>query len=331
MLTAVGILLILAGCLAGCGTLTLPLVLLAPRPTVTPSGAPMPPRPPAIQLIPGMVIYAVIAATLVTLGIGSIRKRRWVRPVMLVLAWLGLILGVMSVIFMALIFPDMLRNIRANLPTPPAGTAGPPAQFLAIIMASVAGAISLLYIAVPALLIFLFKGPDVQATLEFYDPVPRWTDGVPLHVLGLCAILFFTALWMLVIMIQGVMPLFGVFLTGTLARILVVPIAAVFFFTAYQTYRMRLLGWRLAMVLLILLPISACITFAIADVSEIYRRSGVTAEQMNAMPGLMRMMGPFGAIWAGVVGVATVFYTARIRKLFTSENRVDVPLDDAAR
>jgi hypothetical protein len=316
MLMVVGILLILGGCLAGCGTLAMPLTLLMPRPTVMPSGDPMPPRPPAIQIIPGMVIYALIAATLVILGIGSIRKRRWVRPLMLVLAWLGLIMGVMSVIFMAVIFPDMLRNMRANLPTPPAGTTGPPVQFIAIMMASVAGVISLLYVAVPALLIFLFKGPDVQATLEFYDPSPRWTDGVPLRVLGLCAILFFTGLWMLVMMIQGMLPLFGVFLGGPVARILLVPIATLFFFAAYQIYWMRLSGWRLAMALLILLPISACITFAIADVSEVYRRAGITSEQMKVMPGMMRMMGPFGAIWAAAVGVATVIYTARLKKYF---------------
>src|SRR5437764_14512882 len=81
MLLVVGILFIRGGCIAACGSLTTPLAMRAPQPAGQPP-------PSAGILVSGLVMYVAIAAVAITLGIGSIRKRRWVRPIVLVLSWI---------------------------------------------------------------------------------------------------------------------------------------------------------------------------------------------------------------------------------------------------
>src|SRR3954469_14182605 len=43
------------------------------------------------QMIPGMVIYLSIAVIFIWMGIGSIVRKRWVRPVVLAISWTWLI------------------------------------------------------------------------------------------------------------------------------------------------------------------------------------------------------------------------------------------------
>jgi hypothetical protein len=319
MLTAVGICLIVGGCLAGCGTLAMPLALVVPRPATATGAAP---RPSWIQMIPGLVMYAAATVLLITLGIGSIRKRRWVRPIILVLAWIGLIMGILSAAFLGVMFPDMMRNMRAAMPAPTPAAPGPPMKMMITIMVVVAGFIGLLYIVIPALLIFLFKSPDVQATCEFYDPVPRWTDFVPLGVLGLCGLLLLTAFSALMMLPQGMMPLFGMFVYAAPARIGLLLVMIVCLLSAVWVYSLRKIGWWLALAIFTLAPLSAVITFLRADPAEAYRRSGLSAEQVKMLGGMIRMMGPFGAAWGVIFGIGAVIYAVRVRKYFAPESPV---------
>lgn len=314
MLMAVGICLVVGGCLAGCGTIAMPMTMFLPR-GATPAGGP--PRPNWSQLIPGLTLYALAAVCLITLGIGAIRKRRWVRPIVLVLAWIGLIMGVMSAVFLGVMFPDMIRNMRSAMPAPTPNRPGPPMQMMITIMAVVAGFIGLLYIIIPALLIYLFKGADVQATLEYYDPVSRWTDRVLIAVLGLCAILLLAALSALMMMPQGMMPLFGIFVYAAPARAGLIFTAIICLAAAVLVYRLRQSGWWLAVVIFTLVSLSVFITFLRADPTEAYRRTGITAEQMKMMSSMIRRMSPLGAAWGAAFGSGAVIYAVRIGRYFS--------------
>ncbi len=54
---------------------------------------------PASQILPGMAVYGVLAAGLMTMGIGTIRARRRARVLMLAVSWLMLVCGIMPKIF----------------------------------------------------------------------------------------------------------------------------------------------------------------------------------------------------------------------------------------
>ena len=177
-LLVVGIFFIIAGALCGCGVLTMPMALIAPRP-------PNSPPPPRISnILIGALVYAFLCAALLSLGIGCIRKRRWVRPLVIVFGWIGLVGGVIGMIMWGFTLPQMANAMRAA--TPP-GSPAPPAGLFKIIIGFMTVFFALIYVIIPALLLWLFRPGDVQSTLDHYDPQPRWTDGVPLPVLGLAA------------------------------------------------------------------------------------------------------------------------------------------------
>src|SRR5438128_2485210 len=88
-----GILWILVGLLLGGMSLLMVVGSLA-----APAGGPGAPGAlPMRMMVPLMLIYLAIGACFITLGIGSMMSRRWARPLILVLSWMWLITGVMSV------------------------------------------------------------------------------------------------------------------------------------------------------------------------------------------------------------------------------------------
>ena len=66
------------------------------------------------QMIPGAMFYAIAAATLVVLGIGSCQVRRGARALSLVVSWSWLVLGVVSLAAMILFLPSILKAPQAQ-------------------------------------------------------------------------------------------------------------------------------------------------------------------------------------------------------------------------
>ena len=85
-LTIFGILTLLLGCLCG---LFVPLILLG---QVMAAKVPNAPAPNLLTILPGIVLYGVLAVALTWLGIGSIMKRRWARALLLIFSWTWLVI-----------------------------------------------------------------------------------------------------------------------------------------------------------------------------------------------------------------------------------------------
>src|SRR5688500_18364489 len=90
-MNALGIVLIVIGALAGCLAAFTPLALLAPLP---PGMA----KPMARDVLVGAATYAGAAVLLVTAGVGSIRGRRWSRPVILIITGTWAVGGLMGLV-----------------------------------------------------------------------------------------------------------------------------------------------------------------------------------------------------------------------------------------
>ena len=114
-----GILTLLLGCLAG---LFVPLMLFgqvaAARTTQTPTSL--------ATLLPGMVVYGLLAVALIWLGIGSIQARRWARALLLIFSWSWLLLGIVMLIVMGFVMPKIMANLPATAgqPAMPPGATG---------------------------------------------------------------------------------------------------------------------------------------------------------------------------------------------------------------
>jgi hypothetical protein len=268
-----GILTILLGCLAG---LFVPLMLVGQAASAKATGAP----PPFSAILPGVFMYGILAVALVWLGIGSIMARRWARALLLIFSWSWLIMGLFVSVFMAFLIPKMLANLSAS------GTTGHPAMPPAAIAGMMVGmflVFGVFFVILPAVWTFFYNSRHVKATCETRDPVTRWTDACPLPVLGFCLWLAFSVPMMLIMPIagHGVMPFFGIFLTGVPGTMLCLAIAALWSYAAWLLYKLDQRGWWLVLIALCVFMASAFLTFARHDVLEMYHLMGYPEAQIE--------------------------------------------------
>jgi len=271
-----GVLTITLGCLAG----LLVLFMLAGQ-----AAAAKTTHAPAniASILPAIAIYGVLAAVLICLGIGSIQARRWARALLLIFSWSWLLMGIMTTVMMGLILPKAMANLAAAQQS--AGhPALPPAALHAVLVVMVVFC-CLFLVFLPAVWIFFYGSRHVKATCEMRDPLPRWTDACPLPVLALCLWLLFTVPMMLLMPIaaHGVMPCFGIFLTGLPGSLLCLAIAAVWTYAAWLVYHLNPQGWWLILISLLIFAASGAATFARHDVLEMYQLMGYPQEQIDQL------------------------------------------------
>ncbi|MFI5381252.1 MAG: hypothetical protein ACHRHE_18295, partial [Tepidisphaerales bacterium] len=203
-LVAYGIITILIGVLAGCMSLMMPVALF-----VAPGSA-------AAGIVASMLMFIAIAVGFIWVGIGSCQCRRWVRPVVLCIAWPWLVIGTLSGIFVATMLRDM--------PMPPNATM--PAQARTIMFVATGTMMAIMYILIPSAYIAYYQRRSVQETLNLCDPHPRWTERCPMPVLGLSIWLVIMGLGSLSMLQYGCVPMFGAYLTGLAAPLLILGLAA---------------------------------------------------------------------------------------------------------
>jgi hypothetical protein len=268
-----GILTILLGCLAG---LFVPLMLFGQAASAKVTGTPA----TFSAILPAISIYGVLAVALVWLGIGSTMARRWARALLLIFSWSWLIMGLLVLVFMAFVIPKVLANL------PSSGTTGHPAMPAAAMVGMMVGmflVFGVLFIILPALWTFFYNSRHVKATCETRDHVTRWTDACPLPVLGFCLWLAFSVPMMLIMPIagHGVMPFFGIFLTGVPGTMLCLAIAALWSYAAWLLYKLDQRGWWLVLITLCVFMASALLTFARHDMLEMYHLMGYPEAQIE--------------------------------------------------
>ena len=308
MLLVVGVLFIMAGALCGCLTLAMPLSVLAPRP----AGAP---QQRVATMVVGFLVYAGLCAALLALGIGCVRKRRWVRPLILVFAAIGLVCGLAGIVMSAFALPHMGSAMRAAAP---AGAGTPPPAFYNTMIVVMTVFFVVIYLIVPAALLLLFRPISVQATLIYYDPNPRWTDALPVPVLALCVLLVIGGLWPLTCAMQGWFFAFGALLTGPAARVVALLVSAAFAVATWLAFRRRPAGWWTALALFTFVPLAWIVTLLRHDLVEVYRASGMSDEELRAIGNMPTANSTLIAVSTAVMALAAVAFTVRTRKYFTT-------------
>ncbi|HLL90909.1 MAG TPA: hypothetical protein VK324_16530 [Tepidisphaeraceae bacterium] len=274
-LIAMGVVSIVLGALAGCVAALTPVGLIVQR------MAPQQPvvAPPVASVVSGMLIYVAVATALIWTGIGSCRCRRWCRAVVLVVAWPALVTGVLGVAALAAVLPAMSRTMAAA-GAPPGGAGMPQGFFLGVMIGTVVAS-SVFYVGLPALYLWFYRRPQTKLTLDALDPRPNWTDGRPLPVLGLSIWMAVAAAGTLSALAYGVAPLFGTFVTGPAAAVVLIAAAAAIAWGARQAYHVRAAGWWAALAFAVLAPASWEITVGIRGLRPFYELAGFPVEQVD--------------------------------------------------
>lgn len=234
-LIGISVLFFLIGAMTACGTLTMPLAML--------SGAGRG-GPDVATLVMVLVFYGIIAVASIWTGVGCCRARRWVRPVVLAVAWPALLMGCVGVVTLIVVLVQMQAQLAGS--AGPAGAGMPRAALTAMLIIPAAMGV-LFYVGIPALLVWFFQRRQTAQTLWFYDPVPGWADRCPIPVFAWSLWTGLGALGMLSAMAHSIVPVFGVIVTGIPAAGIIVFTAAVLGCAAVGAYLLKPWAWWLSL------------------------------------------------------------------------------------
>lgn len=140
--------------------------------------------------------YYAIAAALIPLGYGHLARRRWVRPLALALLGFWRLLGLpLSGVFLLVLLAS--KEVT-------------PAVVITVVLLLAAA-----YLVLPSLLRRFYRSRDLRVTLEACDLRESWLERLPTPILTLCLLyLFYGIALHLPILLNGLYPLFGSFLSG---------------------------------------------------------------------------------------------------------------------
>jgi len=239
---------------------------------------------PAGSYVSGICSYSFAAALLITLGVGSIRARRWAWALNLILSWVWLIAGVIATIgitvFMPGIFAASFRQAASQSPDAPPVPTG----VLAVVLTFMIVLMSVFLVLLPIAFLLFYRRKDVEETCKRRDPVERWTDRSPLPVLAVSVLFGCGAVYYLLLAVTTpLVPFFGRYLTGLPGSAALVVIAAVDLFLSISLYRLRLAAWWIAVGMVVLRMISAILTFRRADLLQAYSKMGWSQTQLQQM------------------------------------------------
>ena len=240
-----GVVEILIGCLCALlGVLGTLVLSLSAR-----IGVPPEPAAPPRLLWVNLLVYAAAATFLITMGIGTLRAKRWARVLMLITSWPVLVTFVLGTIWIAVLMPGLMAR---------SPDASPEAARIAMIVIVVFSALLAL---VPLSFILFYSGRNVRATFENRDRTPTWVDGRPMPILGLTVAMWGCGAATLLALPRGMAPFFGLVLTGWPAVGVILLQAFVWVWLGRQIYWMTPAGWWANVVLVTLGHLSGWITF----------------------------------------------------------------------
>jgi len=257
---------------------------------------------PQASIAQNLLVYAIFAAYLFAVGIGSIRKRRWARALALVVSWIWLISGVISGAMLILVMPHIMVLV--------------PASAARMVTVFITALVAFFYIILPFVFILFYGREDVRATVETNDTKVRWTDRAPLPVLGVSLVLAFGAVVLIANAARPVIPLFGTVLTGAPATLTVLALAALLAFVAVQLYRLKESAWWTLVLLQLIGGVFAAVTLTRTDINRVYEQMGVMTPQIRAMH-LEQIFGsPLLWALAAVAWIAYFAFLIWIRRYF---------------
>jgi len=249
------------------------------------------------MMIPGILIYLLLAVWFIWMGIGSIRTRRWARALILVSSWLWLITGAIGFAFMLLFLPTMYDQMGESGQIPIS-----PQEAVVIMKYTMMAFMAVFYVIIPGLLVLFYSGKDVKATCEYRDPHVRWTDKCPLPVLGVSLV---CALWAVSLLFMGaygwVIPFFGTILSGIPGAIVIFVLILLLAYIARGTYKLDIKAWWCVLLVNIVWFLSTIITFSCVSMQTFYEKMNFPEQQLEKMK-------QFIVLWEHIMYLPLVFW-----------------------
>lgn len=263
------------------------------------------PALPTSVFATNVVTYGLLTVYFFSVGIGSIRKRRWARALVLMVSWMWLLTGLLSTVVLGVLAPRLLRTM--------------PQDSANVIGAVIFGTILLLYVVIPGVILLAYRGPNVKATVEHYDRKIRWTDRAPLPVLAVAVLMGVSALSLLASTAYATIPFAGFIVTGVPAMIITLALASLLGFIALGLYRLKLSAWITLLLLQVLGAGVGALTILRTDFEELYTKMGIMRPDMRTLGILDLYRDPAILITMGVAWLLFFAFVLSLRRYFVGE------------
>ena len=270
------------------------------------------------MMIPGTLVYILLAVWFIWMGIGSVLARRWARALLLVTSHLWLVTGIMAIILVLMIFPGMYDQMAENGDIP---------REMAVVITSVTIAfLGFVYIVMPGVLILFYGSKHVKATCEKMDPYNRWTDKCPLPVLAVSMVGGIAALYMPFMGFYGwAIPFFGIVFSGMAGAAVFLIAMFLLGYVAWGSYRLKIKAWWCGVVLIVAWAVSTIITLSHVSLEEYYEKMNIPVEQLANMEQYTMFQTSFVIQVCGLWAVAALAYMFYTRKYYLRP--LDAPMD----
>lgn len=188
--------------------------------------------------------YYLIALMFIPLGYGHLKMRRWVRTLSLTLLWAWLVIGAPLIVVVFFILAGS-KNLSL------------PAALIALFF------LGLSYFVFPGLLIRFYQSKNARRTLESKDGKNYWIEDLPIPLLVLSSLyLFYIIMLHILLLFNGMFPVFGVFRYGIQGIVLLDISIACLACITWGTVRRRLWAWWGSVLWLGLFMFSTILTFS---------------------------------------------------------------------
>jgi hypothetical protein len=309
-----GVVQVILGLLAA---LMVPLVALSAFLSRLAPGAAMRPG----QFVSGVATYAFIAAAFLALGIGSVQMKRWARALTLVTSWYWVIVGAMGTVLLTAVLPVAMRSAlaQAQQNASDAPSANITTGVMAVMITLMIVFLAFFLILVPIAFIVFYSRKDVELTCRDRDPIPRWTDHVPLPVLGASLVFIFGALYSLLVAVTTPMfPFFGHYLTGIPAAACLMAFGALDFYLGIAFFRLQSSGWWIAVVAAPLRMLAVALSYSTDGMIQAYSKMGWSDQQMNAVSSSPFFRSHAIFWWSGFMMLIFFSYLLWLKRYFRS-------------
>jgi len=228
------------------------------------------------QMMLAVLLYLLLAAWFVWMGIGSILARKWARALILITSWLWLLSGIGGFMFTLLFMPDLYGSTAMR---------GAMSQEMVVIVQSIVTAfMAFILIVIPSVFVLFYGSKHVKATCEQRDSQVRWTDKSPLSVITLSSLLGVVAISMpFLAFYRWTIPFFGFFLSGIPGAVVVLIYALLFAYAAWGTYKLQITAWWCGFLVTIASGVSMGITFSRLSLLEFYEQMNMPKETIEVM------------------------------------------------
>ncbi|HKO56004.1 MAG TPA: hypothetical protein VJ276_09005, partial [Thermoanaerobaculia bacterium] len=203
---------------------------------------------------------------------------------------------------LGVLMPRMMKNM--------------PADGASVMTGVIFATVFVLYVLVPAIIILVYRGPNVKATVEHYDRKVRWTDRAPLPVLAVALLLAVGAVSLLASTAYATIPIGATIVTGVPAMIIALAFAGLLAFLAMGFYRLKPSAWWALLLLQVIGGAAGVYTLLNTNFEELYSKMGVMTPELRQMGIAEIYQDPMIWIPAGVSWVLFFLFVLWMRRYF---------------